>query len=165
MNDQQNCHNGRANLWGVSNTSNAQCEEVVFCMLTYSMQHLLRRLTKVWEKQWIRPCGLFQFRITFWNYEWFSTIGRLLGRGNQPNARPLLTQYNTTQNNKHNHPCRTRDSNLRSQRLSDQGLCLRPRGHWDQHLYSSQNTVTVIRRWTVRWDTQHIWEYEKYTKP
>jgi hypothetical protein len=30
------------------------------------------------------------------------------------------------------HPCLKRDSNLRSQRPSDQGLRLRQRGHWDR---------------------------------
>jgi hypothetical protein len=46
-----------------------------------------------------------------------------------PSQRPLPTQDNTTRKNEEKLPCVKRDSNTRSQRPSDQGLCLRWRGH------------------------------------
>jgi hypothetical protein len=42
------------------------------------------------------------------------------------------TQDNTTQKGEDKHPCLKQDSNPRSQRPSDQGLRLRPRGNWDR---------------------------------
>jgi hypothetical protein len=47
----------------------------------------------------------------------------------QPDGRPLLTQ-----NDNYKRPCLKQDSNPRTQRLSDQDLRLRPRGHGDRLL-------------------------------
>jgi hypothetical protein len=43
-------------------------------------------------------------------------------------------QDNTESRDKH--PCLKRDSNPRSQHPRTQGLCFRPRGHWDRPLYN-----------------------------
>jgi hypothetical protein len=65
----------------------------------------------------------------------------LLWRSDQPVARAFTYtgQYNTTQNGDE-HPCLELDSNSLSQRLSEQSLRLRPRGHWGQRttFYFSQ---------------------------
>jgi hypothetical protein len=53
-----------------------------------------------------------------------STICRTPWTGDQPDARPLPKQDSTTQKDKDKRSCRKRESNHRSQRLSDQGLRL-----------------------------------------
>jgi len=58
------------------------------------------------------------------------TLGRTPWTGDQPDARPLPTQDNTTQKNVDTHPCLERDSNPRSQC----SRCWRQRGHWDRSL-------------------------------
>jgi hypothetical protein len=54
----------------------------------------------------------------------------LLWTSDQPVAK--TSNYTGQQEDKDKHKCLKRDSNPRFQRLSDQGLRLRPRGHWDQ---------------------------------
>jgi hypothetical protein len=51
----------------------------------------------------------------------------------QPVARPLPTQDNTTQKDADRHPCLERDSNPRSQQPTGQDPRLRPHGHRDRH--------------------------------
>jgi hypothetical protein len=53
------------------------------------------------------PNGLLELHI--------ETFGRTLWPGDQPDARPLPTQDNTTQKHVDTHPCPKQDSNLRSQ--------------------------------------------------
>jgi hypothetical protein len=50
----------------------------------------------------------------------------------QPIARPLPTQDNTTQKDADKHPCLERDSNPQSQQPTSQDPRLRPHGHCDQ---------------------------------
>jgi hypothetical protein len=56
----------------------------------------------------------------------------LLRRVVGPTQMPLATQDNTTNRDGNKHPCLTRDSNTRSQRLIDQGLRLTPLGQWER---------------------------------
>jgi hypothetical protein len=62
-------------------------------------------------------------------------FGRIPWTNDQPVARPLPTQGNTTQKHKDKHPCLERDSNPRSEQPSGQDLRLRPHGHrnWLSH--------------------------------
>jgi hypothetical protein len=69
-----------------------------------------------------------------------STIGRTPWTGDQPDARPLPTQDNTTQRDIDKRSCRKRDSNPRSQRPSGQGQRFRPRSLFDWHVVD----ITVI---------------------
>jgi hypothetical protein len=63
--------------------------------------------------------SLFRFRIlTSEIYESIWTFGRTPWTGDQPDARPLPTQDNTTQKNADIRPCLEQDSNPRSQRSS-----------------------------------------------
>jgi hypothetical protein len=54
--------------------------------------------------------------FNFWTYESIWTFSRTPWTGDQPDARPLHTQNNTTQKNVDTHPCSGSDSNPRSQR-------------------------------------------------
>jgi hypothetical protein len=60
-----------------------------------------------------RPVPVQNFN--FWNYESIWTSGRTPWTGDQPNARPLPTQDNTTQKNADTHPRSERDLNTWSQ--------------------------------------------------
>jgi hypothetical protein len=60
---------------------------------------------------WPVPIQNFNFR-TLWIY-W--TFGRTPWTGDQPDAKPLPTQDNTTQENADTHPCLEQDSKSRSQ--------------------------------------------------
>jgi hypothetical protein len=64
--------------------------------------------------------------------ELFYTYGRTPWTSDQPVARPLPTQDNTTQKDADKHPCLQRDSNPRSQQLTGQDPRLRPHGHCDR---------------------------------
>jgi hypothetical protein len=69
--------------------------------------------------------------FNFWNlWIYFGHLVGLFWRGNQPAARPLPTQDNTTQKNADTHihassGIRTRDPSVRA---VDDSTCLRPRG-------------------------------------
>jgi hypothetical protein len=52
------------------------------------------------------------------------TFGRTPWLGDQPNARPLLMQDNTTQKHADTCPCPKQDSNLQSQCLSGHRQCM-----------------------------------------
>jgi hypothetical protein len=84
--------------------------------------------------RWIRPSVLFPFQNLFENF--IQTIGMTPWAGDQPVARPLPIQDNTTTRKKPEiHPCLESDSKLRS-------LCstayeksfLRTHAHFDRHL-------------------------------
>jgi hypothetical protein len=81
-----------------------------------------------------RPVPVQNFN--FWTYESIWTFGRTPWTGDQPDARPLPTQDNTTQKKTRTHthsPSRIRscDPNVRT---AEDSTCLRPRGHWDRLL-------------------------------
>jgi hypothetical protein len=64
------------------------------------------------------------------------TYRRFLPRtSDQPVARPLHTQDNTTQKDADKHPCLERDSNPRSQQPTGQDARLIPHGHCDRRTY------------------------------
>jgi hypothetical protein len=50
----------------------------------------------------------------------------------EPVARPVPTQDNTTQKDADKYPCLMRDSNPRSQQLTGKDPRLRPHGHCDR---------------------------------
>jgi hypothetical protein len=62
------------------------------------------------------PNGLLDLRV--------ETFGRTPWTGDQPLARPLPTQDNTTHKHADTHPC--------PEQVVD-STCLRPLGHWDRH--------------------------------
>jgi len=60
--------------------------------------------------------------------------------GDQPNARPLPTQDNTTQKNEDLQPCLERNTNPQSQCWTvEDRTCLRPLGHWDRQNLSHES--------------------------
>jgi hypothetical protein len=99
----------------------------------------------------ISPCDLFRFRITFRNYESCRQMVGLLGRVIRRTQGRYL--HRTAEHRKRDKdPCRKRDSNPLSQRPSDQGLCLKQRGHWDQpDSYATPNIIRMIKARKVRW--------------
>jgi hypothetical protein len=69
----------------------------------------------------------------------------------QPVARPLPTQDNTTQTDADKHPCLERDSNPRFQQLTGQDPRFRPHGHcdwpggtWGERRYSSYSFTSIL---------------------
>jgi hypothetical protein len=64
----------------------------------------------------------------------FRYMGGLRWTSDQPVAKASTSTDNTTQRYEDKRPCLKRDPNPRSQRPSDQGLRLRPRGRWDRQL-------------------------------
>jgi hypothetical protein len=77
--------------------------------LSYFLYFLL--LLLIWR---LSPSGLFPFRINLklWILQ---SVGRIPWAGDQPFARPLLTQDNTDRINSYRHLCLKWDSNPRSQ--------------------------------------------------
>jgi hypothetical protein len=80
--------------------------------------------------------------------------------GDQPDARPLHTKTSTE---RQKHPCLKRDSNRRPQRPSDQGLRLRPRGHWywseTTFNNSNQESYEKLQNWAPlqEWSECDYW--------
>jgi hypothetical protein len=80
----------------------------------------------------IRPCDLFQFRITLWNYESFRQLVGLLGQGISLTLGSYLhrrAQHRQTNTNIH------AVSGTRTQDLSVKAMkayVLRQRGQWDR---------------------------------
>jgi hypothetical protein len=75
--------------------------------------------------------------IFYETYESIWRVGRTPWPGDQPEARPLPTQDNTTQKNADTHACFNWDSNPRSQCSSGRSsTCLRPLDNWDQLKYT-----------------------------
>jgi hypothetical protein len=91
--------------------------------------HLLIMLS--WIR--IRPSDLFRFRIwllKLMNLFW--TFGRTPWTGDQPYARPLPTQDNTTKK-KRGHASSGNRTHDPSVRAVEDSACLRQRGHWGRH--------------------------------
>jgi hypothetical protein len=89
----------------------------------------------------------FRFRIySSETYESIWTVGMTPWTGDQPDARPLPTQDNTTQKNADTHihvssEIRTRDPSVRA---AEDSTCLRPRGQSIFFLkYHNQNNICL----------------------
>jgi hypothetical protein len=78
-----------------------------------------QRITVIITTSMIRPHGLFRLRIKFSEFMNLWSFVRTPWAGDQPDARPLPTQDNTTQKNADTYPCLKEDTNAGSQCLSD----------------------------------------------
>jgi hypothetical protein len=76
-------------------------------------------------------------RLTYEVSRTIETDGRIPWTSNQPVARALPTQDNTTQEDADKHPYFERDSNPRSQQPTGQDPRLRSHGHCDRRLCGS----------------------------
>jgi hypothetical protein len=87
----------------------------------------LFRGSTVLERPW--PPRIWEVSQGVW------TSGKTPWTSDQPIARPLPTQENTTQKDKDRHPCLQRDSNLWSKCPSNKGPRPRPHGPCDWQLW------------------------------
>jgi hypothetical protein len=78
--------------------------------------------------QSLKDLGLLTYEVS-WTIQ---TYGRTPWTSDQPVARPLPTQDNTTQKDADKHPSLERDSNPRSQQPTGQDPRLRQHGHCDR---------------------------------
>jgi hypothetical protein len=79
----------------------------------------------------------------------------------QPVARPLLIQDNTTQKDADKHSCLKRDSNLRSHQPTGQYPCLRPHVHCDRPniTYTINKTLlNGLRTYQTVQDEMYVYE-------
>jgi hypothetical protein len=80
----------------------------------------------------------------FWNLWIYWTVGRIPWTGDQPDARPLPIQDNTTQKNVDTHSCLKRDSKPRSQFSSGRRQYV-PQTAWDLGPAKTLTITTKIR--------------------
>jgi hypothetical protein len=92
-------------LHGFADLQISYCLCYIFCFV------LFKKALTVLRGPLAYPNGLLDLHI--------ETFCRTPGTGDQPDARPLPTQDNTTQKHADTHPCPKQDSNLRSQCSSD----------------------------------------------
>jgi hypothetical protein len=99
----------------------------------------------------IRPCTVFQFRITYEIMTLFHIWQDCLD-GDRPDARTLPPRERTTQKDEDKHPCIERNSNPSSQYPTDQDPRPRPRGHRDRHGNEPSGCLKG-RGFLVSWET------------
>jgi len=85
--------------------------------------------------------------LFFWNLWIYLRVGRTPWTGDRPDERPhTYIQDNTTQKNADrihaSSGIRIHDPSVRA---AEDSTCLRPRGHWDRHVYIKLYSVCLVR--------------------